>query len=84
MTVTMLTDASPVPIKQDLSLLSKRELQVAELVSRGHTNREIARLLVVSPKTVETHLSRIFSKLDVPSRAAVASTVARAEPLTPA
>jgi ATP/maltotriose-dependent transcriptional regulator MalT len=57
--------------------LSGRELQIAELVSRGHTNRQIARMLSLSHKTVETYLARIFTKLGVSSRAAVATLVGR-------
>ncbi|CAL9558265.1 hypothetical protein SUDANB37_04599 [Streptomyces sp. enrichment culture] len=60
-----------------LDLLSKRELQIAVLVSNGRTNQQIARELVVSPKTVETHLGRIFKKLAVASRAEVAACVGR-------
>ena len=60
-----------------VSLLSNRELEIAELVSDGHTNRKIARMLCLSEKTVETHLARTFIKLGVSSRAAVASVVAR-------
>jgi DNA-binding NarL/FixJ family response regulator len=56
--------------------LSARERQVATLVAAGMTNRQIASDLVVSEKTVESHLSHIFVKLDVSSRAAVASAVA--------
>jgi DNA-binding NarL/FixJ family response regulator len=52
-------------------------LQIAELVSRGHTNRQIARMLSLSHKTVETYLARIFTKLGVSSRAAVATLVGR-------
>lgn len=60
-----------------LSALTPRELQIAELVSQGYTNQQIARKLSVSPKTVETHLSRAFAKLGVPSRAALASALAQ-------
>lgn len=67
------------PATDRLQVLSGRELQVAELVSNGHTNRQIARLLSLSEKTVETYLTRIFAKLGVSSRAAVASTVAWSE-----
>ncbi|MGH8900599.1 MAG: response regulator transcription factor [Egibacteraceae bacterium] len=60
-----------------LSALSRRELQIAELVSFGSTNRQIARELRLSERTVETYLSRAFTKLSVSSRAAVASIVVR-------
>jgi len=46
-------------------------------VSHGHTNRQIARLLSLSHKTVETYLARIFAKLGVSSRASVAKLVGR-------
>ena len=68
---------------EGLDLLSPRENQIAELVSQGRTNRQIARALTVSHKTVETHLSRIFGKLSVSSRAEVASLVGRSD-TTPA
>lgn len=55
--------------------LTPREREVAVLVSKGRTNRQIARELGLSHKTVETHLSRIFSKFEVSSRAAVAARV---------
>jgi DNA-binding NarL/FixJ family response regulator len=50
---------------------------VADLVALGHTNRQIAEALYLSPRTVETHLARICSKLGVSGRAAVAATVER-------
>jgi DNA-binding NarL/FixJ family response regulator len=58
-------------------VLSAREREVADLVARGMTNRQIAEELFVSPKTIESHLSHIFEKAGVPSRAAVAATVER-------
>lgn len=59
-------------------LLSRREFEIAGLVSEGRTNRQIARLLGVSHKTVETHLARIFAKAGVSSRAELAGlTVSR-------
>ena len=60
-----------------ISVLSARERQVAALVAAGMTNRQIAGDLVVSEKTVESHLAHIFVKLDVSSRAAVATAVAQ-------
>lgn len=50
--------------------LTGREVQVLGLVASGMTNREIAGKLGISEKTVARHLSNIFIKLDLPSRAA--------------
>ncbi len=49
--------------------LTPRELEVLRLVAQGHTNREIAEILVVSVKTVETHKANIMKKLGLHSRA---------------
>jgi DNA-binding CsgD family transcriptional regulator len=48
--------------------MTKSELAVAQLVANGHTNREIADQLFVSPHTVNTHLRHVFAKLQVNSR----------------
>ena len=50
--------------------LTARELQVLGLVATGRTNRAIAEALGISEKTVARHLSNIFTKLGVSSRAA--------------
>jgi DNA-binding NarL/FixJ family response regulator len=50
--------------------LTPRELQVLRLVTKGMTNKAVARELRLSEKTVDRHLSNIFNKLDVPTRAA--------------
>ena len=50
--------------------LTPRELQVLRLVATRKTNKAIAAELFVSEKTVDRHVSNIFTKLDVPSRAA--------------
>jgi DNA-binding CsgD family transcriptional regulator len=50
--------------------LSARELEVLRLVAAGQSNKEIARALFLSVKTVDRHVSNIFVKLDVQSRAA--------------
>src|SRR5262249_23590443 len=50
--------------------LTDRELQVLRLVARGKTNKMIARDLSLSEKTVDRHLSNMFAKLNVNSRAA--------------
>jgi DNA-binding CsgD family transcriptional regulator len=57
--------------------LSVREREVADLVALGQTNREIAATLFLSSRTVENHLSSVFRKLDVGSRAEVAREVTR-------
>jgi DNA-binding CsgD family transcriptional regulator/tetratricopeptide (TPR) repeat protein len=50
--------------------LTAREVEVLRLVAKGKTNRAIADELIVSEKTVASHLSHIFTKLDLTSRAA--------------
>src|SRR6266571_7807762 len=50
--------------------LTKRELEVLRLVAEGHTDREVADILIISPRTVNRHLGNIYAKLDVPGRAA--------------
>ena len=50
--------------------LTPRELEVLKLVAAGKTNRVIARELFVSEKTIDRHVSNLFDKLDVNSRAA--------------
>ena len=57
--------------------LTKRELEVLHLVAKGHTDRQVAGTLVISPRTVNRHLSNIFIKLDVPGRAAAVAYVIR-------
>jgi DNA-binding CsgD family transcriptional regulator len=49
--------------------LTRREIEVVRLVAMGHTSREIARELFLSPRTVESHVSSILIKLDCRSRA---------------
>ena len=50
--------------------LTPRELQVLRLVATGETNKAIAARLSLSEKTIDRHVSNIFTKLDVPSRTA--------------
>ncbi|MDE3723184.1 LuxR C-terminal-related transcriptional regulator [Nocardiopsis sp. N85] len=57
--------------------LTKREFQVAELVARGMTNREVARNLGISEWTAVNHLRRIMRKLDCSSRVQVAGWFTR-------
>ncbi len=55
--------------------LTPREAEVATLVLRGYSNRRVADSLVLTEYTVEDHLKRIFAKLGVRSRSALASKI---------
>jgi DNA-binding CsgD family transcriptional regulator len=52
--------------------LTEAERRIAELVAQGHSNREVADALFLTVHTVETALTRIYRKLGVRSRAALA------------
>ena len=52
--------------------LTPAEERVAQIVAEGSTTREAASLLILSPKTVEMHLSRIYRKLGVRNRTELA------------
>jgi DNA-binding NarL/FixJ family response regulator len=58
--------------------LTSRQLEILALVGTGATNAEIARMLFLTPKTVEHHVGAVFAKLRVTNRAAA---VARAHEL---
>jgi DNA-binding CsgD family transcriptional regulator len=61
---------------RDTYRLSRREIQVAELVLHGYRNSHIAATLGITPATTKKHLSRIFEKVGVDSRAQLASKLA--------
>lgn len=58
----------PKPAADELDQLSPREREVMRFIARGYTYREIARELVLSVKTVETHVSAVLRKLQVSNR----------------
>ncbi|WP_369264368.1 helix-turn-helix transcriptional regulator [Streptomyces sp. R35] len=60
---------------QGWEALTASEKKIARLVADGHTNRSAADLLVVSPHTVNTHLTSVFRKLSVNSRVQLANLV---------
>ena len=55
--------------------LTAAERRVAALAAEGHTNRQIAQQLFVTPRTVETHLTHAFAKLDISSREQLAAAL---------
>jgi DNA-binding CsgD family transcriptional regulator len=55
--------------------LSPRESEIVRLVAKGLPNKTIAAVLDISPWTVATHIRRVFSKLDVSSRAEMIARV---------
>ena len=57
--------------------LTQREVEVLRLVAAGSSNQEIADTLVMSERTVNSHLVHIFNKLGVNSRAAAAAFAIR-------
>jgi DNA-binding NarL/FixJ family response regulator len=68
-----------------LDVLTAREREIASLVAAGHTNREIAHQLVLSDKTIQTHLRNIYAKLNLRSRVELTHTITQADkqPSTP-
>ncbi|MGW0593980.1 ATP-binding protein [Streptosporangium sp. NPDC002607] len=59
-----------------LASLTPQQLQIAQLAAAGHTNKEIAARLFLSPRTVSTHLYQVFPKLGITSRAALRDALA--------
>ncbi|HEY7125956.1 MAG TPA: helix-turn-helix transcriptional regulator, partial [Ktedonobacterales bacterium] len=57
--------------------LTPRELEVLQQVAEGKTDKEIAEVLVISPRTANRHIANIFLKLDVTTRAAAAAYAIR-------
>ena len=55
----------PDPYKQ----LTNREREILKLLAEGHTAQEIAKMLVLSPKTVDRHKTNLMAKLDIHNRA---------------
>ena len=49
--------------------LSERQVEVLRLLARGNSMKEIARVLSVSPKTVDNHIQHIYNKIGVSTRA---------------
>jgi DNA-binding NarL/FixJ family response regulator len=59
----------PTPADEDdASVLTRRELEILQLVAEGHSNAQVGRMLWVTEQTVKFHLSNIYRKLDVSNR----------------
>jgi DNA-binding CsgD family transcriptional regulator len=67
------------PDGEEWAPLSAREYEVARLIAEGRTNAEIARIIVVAPKTVAAHVEHILTKLNMGRRTEVAAWAMRAE-----
>ena len=70
---TTRTAEPPAPQSAEYEKLTERELQVLTAVARGDRNKEIALQLGISERTVKAHLTNIYNKLGVDSRAAAVS-----------
>jgi DNA-binding CsgD family transcriptional regulator len=62
--------AKPVAPPRGEQSLSERELEVLRCISRGDNTKQVARALGISPRTVRTHVERVFLKLECSTRAA--------------
>ncbi len=61
------------PITKDVLQLTPREIEMLEFLSRGKSNKEIARDLSLSPNTIKTHLANLYQKLGVKNRTQAAT-----------
>lgn len=83
---SLTSPSRPLPIRVLVDpSLTDREVQVVSLVVEGCTNPEIAELLVISPRTVQSHVASAMRKLDARSRTQLAVAALRREvvPLLP-
>ena len=76
MSISIATTSEPSPapsveVRSDsLDELTVREVEVLRLVARGLTNEQVAEQLIISSRTVNSHLTSIYSKIGVSSRSA--------------
>lgn len=70
MTRALQAEATAMPSSDQVAAetLTPREIEVLRLIARGHTNRQIAHLLTLSVRTVESHRANLMDKLDLRSR----------------
>ena len=72
-----LPSSNGIPPGTEPELLSRRQIAILELVARGHTNREIAESLYLSPHTIKEHVHTICQKLEARNRAAAVQRAQR-------
>jgi len=75
------TNGKPAPRSAGLELLTAREREVLKLLSEGFRQSEIAHVLVISPRTVATHIQRVLKKLNVNDRTQAVALVLRPDAL---
>jgi DNA-binding NarL/FixJ family response regulator len=68
---------SVLPRASEVELLTRRENEILDLLAKGHTHKEIADSLFISPATVRTHLKNIYEKLHVHSRSEAVAKLLR-------
>ncbi len=71
------TASAPPPSRLATASLTARETEVLSWVAKGKTNRDVADILHLSPRTVNKHLEHVFEKLGVETRAAAAALASR-------
>lgn len=69
--------------EEEASVLSSREEEVLKLIAEGHSGREIAQMLFISPKTVERHRANILTKLGLKDRLELTKYAIRAGLIEP-
>ena len=71
------TGSEPAAGRVSAALLTPRETEVLSWIAKGKTNRDVAEILGMSPRTVNKHLEHVFEKLGVATRAAAAALASR-------
>jgi DNA-binding NarL/FixJ family response regulator len=67
---------STAPVAPELPQLTRREREVATLVARGMSNKDIAAKLVIAQRTAEAHVEHILTKLGFTSRTQITARIA--------
>ncbi len=81
--VRRLTETRSRARRRGEATLTEREREIAALVAAGHATRAVAESLVISERTVETHIASVYRKLGVASRGELAALLGAAAPQSP-